>query len=769
MRKLFVFLHLMLLMLFSIQAIAAQSPQEDVRWHHPMYLSNNNYWKKRVIVPVSEISGTEDYQNIYLQIGKEGLDIDITKAESIRVCTSNGIELAYSCSSKDKTPIKTGPLGKDSYLIIPADTNTGAVEYYYIYYDNPTAGETRQCIIYEWEDIPANNSKLINYEEMIYQDIINEGINKGFDLEETGCTGIWYKNPENSQQIWNFRVPVKIINTTDNEYKSQLTAVKLMRFTNWLQKRINIMSIRILDGDTSLPLKFHQMDELTVFLTDVKSKSIKTLYVYFSEDPNINLLESLYYSKEEIIAYPGNDIVENPSFENVTDYMPDNWQFSNGSLCLEGVVNSTPIGDKCAGIQYLPLVDIPPYVGWNQTVDVDPEKMYFFGYYSNSEPDTDKYGVYLDYYNTTGIDKTPAYYKPNDFIGRFVEENGSWQARSEVICTPSDVDQMKINLTFNGSGTIYHDGIIFAETLYGESEDMELNPVLDTGNELTMWEVNTIEKVFPDSPPPQIINPDIFLYAAGNEKESFQIALKSKTTGPVTINLRELTLLEASYDKLNDITINEIIYVPIDAITKSYRMSTKLKDHHRHYPNASDGIIVPPSLDSGNDGWTGMWPDPIVEYDSSLELNAGETKSLWVTVNVPDGTASGLYTGKIEVSADTGLIASLNIIFKVWNFDLPQETELTNIFDVDSIYDPRKIYIKNSFTKILEDEGSTSMDLRLYYKRIWEMMSTQRLNPNRIYTEPEFTYKGENHPDNIVNFAGYDIGSEYYFNVNRAC
>eukprot|EP01043_Picozoa_sp_COSAG02_P069951 COSAG02_NODE_12202_length_1581_cov_1.232794_3_plen_165_part_00 len=79
-------------------------------------------------------------------------------------------------------------------------------------------------------------------------------------------------------------------------------------------------------------------------------------------------------------------------------------------------------------------------------------------------------------------------------------------------------------------------------------------------------------------------------------------------------------------------------------------------------------------------GWS---PDPLLDVDSAKGIplvHKGFTQPIYVEVCIPYGQAAGNYSGKVEVTAASGLLFTVPVLMEVWEMDLPllNDTESFN-------------------------------------------------------------------------------------------
>jgi hypothetical protein len=181
----------------------------------------------------------------------------------------------------------------------------------------------------------------------------------------------------------------------------------------------------------------------------------------------------------------------------------------------------------------------------------------------------------------------------------------------------------------------------------------------------TVSAFNSLATIRSDQPLPPGGSASAGIRAAGNEFESFQIAVQAgsaplsglrvdpgqKLTGPggATIPYSNLT-----------------VYREVD-----YQVSQR----------------------SDAEGATGSWPDALIpERDDfyrenrnafPVNLAAGQKISAWIDVLVPDGAPAGKYTGSIVVSGGGGQVAEIPVELTVYGFSIPSTATLRSAFGID--------------------------------------------------------------------------------------
>jgi len=167
------------------------------------------------------------------------------------------------------------------------------------------------------------------------------------------------------------------------------------------------------------------------------------------------------------------------------------------------------------------------------------------------------------------------------------------------------------------------------------------------------------------------ISPEIKIYAAKNEYEPFQIVINPKEN----VNIEGLNI------KLNDL------------IGKKGKISKE----NINWRLAGYIDIKIPSAVKG--AYTGKWPDPLFVVDR-LKIEEKRNYPLWFTVYVPKDTIPGEYKGEIELFEKDKLIAKFTLSLKVWNFEIPDISNLTIIAHADFL---GKFRQNMDFKKMLEN------------------------------------------------------------------
>ena len=68
----------------------------------------------------------------------------------------------------------------------------------------------------------------------------------------------------------------------------------------------------------------------------------------------------------------------------------------------------------------------------------------------------------------------------------------------------------------------------------------------------------------------------------------------------------------------------------------------------------------------------GWWPDPILDYVHTMDLEAGLWQAYWLDIRIPADQNPGIYTGAVRIASDGKEIAVMEFKVKVRKFSLPE-------------------------------------------------------------------------------------------------
>ena len=146
------------------------------------------------------------------------------------------------------------------------------------------------------------------------------------------------------------------------------------------------------------------------------------------------------------------------------------------------------------------------------------------------------------------------------------------------------------------------------------------------------WTTPPSERIFKNDPVPIETDSGVKVYAAKNEFEPFQVAVKPASSGNVPVNVGNFGA---------------------GITTEIYQVKTV------YISQATDSL-----------GQTGDYPDPLwpLENGASVTLTANENTAFWFSVSVPDTAPAGDYVANVQIGG-----ISIPVTLHVFNFAIPDE------------------------------------------------------------------------------------------------
>ncbi len=544
------------------------------------------------------------------------------------------------------------------------------------------------------------------------------------------------------------RVPLRVVNFDAKKGASGLVSVDTAAAFARLRGTADIERLRVIAGGEAVP--FFRLGGVLLFDAKVEPLTAQTYHVYCAELDRRTLSKDRE-STSPLVANPAlpgagdgtrrggvfigdyaallegpRNLVRNASFE-AGDALPTDW--SDGGQRPAHVAMRLAegglFGKRCIETR-VPASAQKSWVGWRQGVLVEPGKTYLFAAWLKTRDVTPNVQLHAHCYNAAG-----AMCASRGIVGAGPALTGTngWTMISGLFPMPSDAATFHLHLTMLASGTVWHDGVALIEVRAGEALALERRDAKSL-RRLTVWPVPAIEKVFRDDLPgrPRPESPRIS--CARNEQEPLQLALR----GPDA-----LTGVRAVVDapvgprgaRLPMPELCVVGYVPVDYPTNYYSSSTPV--WHRKYPESP----------SGCDGWSGLWPDPLLPR-STFDLEPHATQPVWVTVSVPHDAPAGDYRSELRFERSGTTVATAPFTVRVRSFALPTESHVKAIYDCRH----REAWRRPDRTR---DET---------LRQMWRFLAARRLCPDTLRTPPRFTFEnGRVTPD----FTEFDRAAAYYF------
>ena len=550
------------------------------------------------------------------------------------------------------------------------------------------------------------------------------------DVREIGGDAEWRFGKDGVR--WDSRAAIRVVNASDEPSGSVLVHADIGAAVARLRGAGERASLCVVDERKVL--SHYRLGRAILFAATVPPRSIRTYYVYLSpEVPKVDPKHSLHpapipvggWAIENLVQAKCN-LVKNASFEEGSP-LPADW--TGGAPAEKGTsLESVPggrFGQRCVRM-HLPHGGQTTWTGWRQDVNVKPGRSYLYAAWVKCE---DLRGdVKLHGHCRTAAGKmcdTHAY----SSVGTGISGTTDWTLMSGMLRMPPDVARFHIHLTTQATGTVWHDGVVFAEVVPGSTGRLEGLP--QPRESVAVWPVNPIVKVFREDVPPREPRPAA-ISLARNEKEPLQLVIRGgRAVKGVRVDVDAPT--NAAGEKLPDVTVGVVGYVPIDHVTSYYRSTSPT--WHRKFPTGR----------GGSDGWAGMWPDPILPRQT-FDLAGGASQPVWITFGAPKTAAPGEYKGTVRFVAAGTTLKDIPFTVRVRSFSLPDESHVKAVYDV-------------RFSKRWEPPGKSDEQTR---RELWRFLAERRCSPHRIWPDPVIRY-GDGKV--TADFTKFDEAAAYYFDV----
>ena len=125
------------LMLCTVALTAAE-------WRYPLYRAGAGWWQGRLRITVAnQTPRVAEGQPAIVRIGNAAGEADLAgqRAEAVRLCNEQGVEMLFAVYGPHEDLVVRGPIPAGSRLVFPVECNRQQSAVYYVYFDNPDAGE----------------------------------------------------------------------------------------------------------------------------------------------------------------------------------------------------------------------------------------------------------------------------------------------------------------------------------------------------------------------------------------------------------------------------------------------------------------------------------------------------------------------------------------------------------------------------------------------------------------------------------------------------
>jgi hypothetical protein len=138
---------ILLPLVVTVSALAVSPDRgaaDEAAWHHPLYLAGHGHWRARAEVTIDNHMEQERLgRPIELIVGDGANELAMVGADarSIRVCNASGSEMLFRLLDAAGNQQRTGAVAAGSRLMIPVVCGPEGSAKYFVYFDNPQAGQ----------------------------------------------------------------------------------------------------------------------------------------------------------------------------------------------------------------------------------------------------------------------------------------------------------------------------------------------------------------------------------------------------------------------------------------------------------------------------------------------------------------------------------------------------------------------------------------------------------------------------------------------------
>ncbi len=544
-------------------------------------------------------------------------------------------------------------------------------------------------------------------------------------LRELDAEAPWHDDRPGDEITWSHRALTTVFNLSAEPTGETLVSTGISRLEARMRGRLNRDSIVV--TFYGKPVRHFLYGDLLLFEGSMPPKTANCYYVYFSDDPRVKSASS---ADEAALLSGMRNLVKNPGFE-VADELPADWSSTGPPQGPDGVTYGLDepkrdgLGKRSARM-HVPHQAPAAWRGWQQSVPVRPGRTYLLAAWVKCR-DVRGGEVRVHAHRHTA-DGRLSKHDPMVSIGPSIGGTTDWTFLSGQFTMPEDTVSLRIHLTMNSTGTLWHDGVVMTEVIPGNIARVEGYP-LEAADGLSVWQVPAVVKVFRDDPVPRRV-PPVRISAARNEKEPLQLAVRSGRP------LRDVRIevdppVNRQGGRLDEVEVNVVGYVPIDHPTSYYRSESP--DWQRKIPGRAGQC----------DGWPGLWPDPLLPR-STFNLEANTTQPIWITAGVGKDAPAGQYSSTVRLRCGGRILAEVPFTVHVWDFTLPDESHVAAIYDV----------------RLGRGRGLWSKPLEEMYPEIVRFMARRRLCPDTIRPAPLIKIE-DGRP--VADFTEFDKMAEVYF------
>ena len=397
------------------------------------------------------------------------------------------------------------------------------------------------------------------------------------DVREIGADAPWLA-AKPGEGAWQYRVPVRAANFTDQAQAQVLSACSL---TAALRATRSPEYALTFNGNE---LRTCRLGDQLLFSCDLPARSISTFYLYVrsgrggaEEKPEElkSALGSAIPSDQVLVKRPrlGNakvfedllnspaNLVKNPSWEAGASGW-DSGTSKPGGIRYEVASAGGRFGKAFAKTE-IPRTVHPNWNGWRQTVKVKPGHTYLYGAFISGDDLQTAATVHVHQRTAKGALARGGMIS----AGRGVNGTVPWTPVFSTARASEDVAYFALQLTMNGAGTVAYDGVLVAEYAAARTGDPEFAASGADASALRVVQVDPVVKVFRETPVEETAGTAFGISLARNETEPLQLAVR---TARAVADLTAQVELPAPLK----VEVGRVRHVPVDHPTSYYSCTT---------------------------------------------------------------------------------------------------------------------------------------------------------------------------------------------------
>ncbi len=145
------------------------------------------------------------------------------------------------------------------------------------------------------------------------------------------------------------------------------------------------------------------------------------------------------------------------------------------------------------------------------------------------------------------------------------------------------------------------------------------------------------------------------------------------------------------------------------------------------------------------DGYTGWFPDALLTFTQTCNINANDRVAFWIDVATTASTVAGDYTATVTVTATGQTPTTLQLNVHVWDITISATSSFPTAFSCD-LWMARALY------------GASAWDAYGMEQQFWNMQLAHRLNITHLY---------KNTPDPASDYNYWFARGETMFNASK--